>query len=148
MVTLILVLTKITPGFYRPKFDLFLYPPSTSILKGLVNEFLVACGLCHFSHVWLFATLWTVICQVSLSMGFFRQEYWSGLPCPPQGIFLTQGLNLHLLCLLHWQLGSLPLGPPGKPIWEARDSVSPNFWLKNDLALFILQGLDPLTTIY
>ena len=30
-----------------------------------------------------------------------------------QGIFLTQGLNLHFLCLLHWQLGSLPLAPPG-----------------------------------
>ena len=33
-----------------------------------------------------------------------------------QGIFLTQGSNLSLLCLLHWQVGSLPLVPPGKPI--------------------------------
>ena len=33
-----------------------------------------------------------------------------------QGIFLTQGSNLHLLHLLHWQLDSLPLEPPGKPI--------------------------------
>ena len=32
-----------------------------------------------------------------------------------QGIFLTQGLNLHLLCLLHWQVSSLPLAQPGKP---------------------------------
>ena len=32
-----------------------------------------------------------------------------------QGIFLTQGLNLSLLCLLHWQVGSLPLAPPRKP---------------------------------
>ena len=32
-----------------------------------------------------------------------------------QGIFLTQGSNLGLLCLLHWQAGSLPLAPPGKP---------------------------------
>ena len=32
-----------------------------------------------------------------------------------QGIFLTQGSNLHLLHLLHWQAGSLPLAPPGKP---------------------------------
>ena len=32
-----------------------------------------------------------------------------------QGIFLTQGVNLHLLCLLHWQADSLPLAPPGKP---------------------------------
>ena len=33
-----------------------------------------------------------------------------------QGIFLTQGLNPCLLCLLNWQAGSLPLVPPGKPI--------------------------------
>ena len=32
-----------------------------------------------------------------------------------QGIVLTQGLNSHLLHLLHWQVGSLPLQPPGKP---------------------------------
>ena len=32
-----------------------------------------------------------------------------------QGIFLTQGLNQRLLCLLHWQADSLPLAPPGKP---------------------------------
>ena len=32
-----------------------------------------------------------------------------------QGIFPTQGLNLSLSCLLHWQLGSLPAEPPGKP---------------------------------
>ena len=33
-----------------------------------------------------------------------------------QGIFPTQGLNPHLSCLLHWQVGSLPLAPPGKPL--------------------------------
>ena len=41
--------------------------------------------LSHFSHVQLLATLWTVANQASLSIGFFRQEYWSGLPCPPLG---------------------------------------------------------------
>ena len=41
--------------------------------------------LTRFSHVQLFATLWTVAHQVLLSMGFSRQEYWSGLPCPPPG---------------------------------------------------------------
>ena len=37
-----------------------------------------------------------------------------------QRIFPTQGSNLHLLCLLHWQVGSLPLAPPGKPpaLWQ------------------------------
>ena len=36
-------------------------------------------------------------------------EYWGRLPFPSLGIFPTQGLNLHLLCLLHWQADSLPL---------------------------------------
>ena len=35
-----------------------------------------------------------------------------------QEIFLTQGLNPHLLGLLHWQMDSLPLAPPGKPQWN------------------------------
>ena len=38
-----------------------------------------------------------------------------GLPCPPPEVFLTQRLNLHLLRFLHWQQGSLPRAPPGKP---------------------------------
>ena len=38
-----------------------------------------------FSHIWLFATLWTAAYQTSLSMGFSRQEYWSELPWPPPG---------------------------------------------------------------
>ena len=68
-------------------------------------------GLSRFSRVQLFATLWTVASQSSLSVGFSRQEYWSGLPCPPPGHLQTQGLNPHLLRLLHWQAGSLPLAP-------------------------------------
>ena len=54
-------------------------------------------------------------CQAPPSMGFSRQEYWSGLPCPP-GDLPNPGLNLLLLCLLPWQAGSLLLAPPGKPI--------------------------------
>ena len=41
--------------------------------------------LSHFSHVHLFATPWTVARQAPLSVGFSRQEYWSGLPCPLPG---------------------------------------------------------------
>ena len=41
---------------------------------------------------------------------------WVSIPppgdLPDPGIFLTQGLNPHFLCLLHWQVGSLPLAPP------------------------------------
>ena len=45
------------------------------------------------SHVQLFATPWTVTHQAPLSMGFSRQDYWSGLPFPSPGIFPTQGSN-------------------------------------------------------
>ena len=72
-----------------------------------------ACVLSHFSGVQLHVTPWTVDRQASLSMGFSRQEYWSGVRVL-QGIFLTQGSNPHLLCLLHWQADSLPLMPFGE----------------------------------
>ena len=45
-----------------------------------------ACVLSHFSHVQLLlVSLWTIVHQAPLSMGCSRQEYWSGLPCPPPG---------------------------------------------------------------
>ena len=47
--------------------------------------YLGTCMLSHFSHVQFFVTLWTVAHQISLSMGFSRQEYWSGLPFPSPG---------------------------------------------------------------
>ena len=52
------------------------------------------------SHVYSFATLWTVVHQAPRSMGFSRQEYWSGCHCLLQGIFPTQELNLWLLLWL------------------------------------------------
>ena len=47
--------------------------------------------------------------------GVLQARILEWLPCPPPGIFLTQGLNLCLLCLLLWQGGSFPLAPPGTP---------------------------------
>ena len=44
-----------------------------------------ACVLSPFSLIWLFVTPVTVSRQAPLSMGFSRQEYWSGLPCLPPG---------------------------------------------------------------
>ena len=46
----------------------------------------------RFSHG-VFATPWTAAHQASLSIEFSRQEYWSELPCPPPGVFPTQGWN-------------------------------------------------------
>ena len=48
--------------------------------------------------VQLFETLWTVVCQAPLSMGFSRQEYWSGLPFPSPGVGIPDpGIKLESL---------------------------------------------------
>ena len=47
----------------------------------------------HFRRVGLFATPWTVARQAPLSMGFSRQEYWSGLPCFPPGDLPYPGIE-------------------------------------------------------
>ena len=51
------------------------------------------CVLSRFSRVWLFATTWTAARQAPLSMAFSRQEYWSGLPCPPPGDLPQPGIE-------------------------------------------------------
>ena len=50
-------------------------------------------NVCVLSCVQLFATPWTVSCHVPLSMGFFRQEYWSGLLFPPSVDNLDPGIE-------------------------------------------------------
>ena len=55
--------------------------------------FAPACVLSYFSRVRRFATLWTVARQAPLSMGFSRQGYWSGLPCPPPGNLPDPGIR-------------------------------------------------------
>ena len=49
--------------------------------------------LSHFNHVSLCATLWTVALQAPLSVGFSRQEYRSGLPCPTPGDLPDPGIE-------------------------------------------------------
>ena len=67
-------------------------------------------------RVQLISTPWTIARQAPLSLGFSRQEHWSGLPCPPPANLPTQGLKLHLKSpAQHRQMGSFPLAPPGKP---------------------------------
>ena len=50
--------------------------------------------VCVLSRVQLFVTLWTVAHQTSLSVGFPRQEHWSGLPFPPPGDLPDSGIKL------------------------------------------------------
>ena len=69
------------------------------------------------NYVWLFATLWTVVCQAPLSMGFSKPDYWSELSFPSPGALPDPGIK-------HMSLMSLPLAgrfftsePSGKPIY-------------------------------
>ena len=69
----------------------------------------VCCALSLSSHVWLFATLWTVAHQTPLSMGFSRQKYWSGLPCPPPGALPHPGIKRIFFTFPTLGRGPLPL---------------------------------------
>ena len=68
-----------------------------------------------FSRVQCFETLWTVAHQAPLSMGFSRQEYWSGLPCPPPGDLLNRGIEPKASCIFCIAGGFFTAEPLGKP---------------------------------
>ena len=102
---------------------------------------------CHLlSRIWLSVTPWTVACQVPLSMKMFRQEYWSGLPCPSLGDLPIPGLNLglphhgwilyHLSphqgsrcteCIRSFSFLSLPIILPWAPCDGREEKVHPYF---------------------
>ena len=63
----------------------------------------------------LFATLWTVVCQAPLFMGFPRQEYWSGVPFPPPGDLPDPAIKPASPVSPAFQEDSLPTEPPRKP---------------------------------
>ena len=67
------------------------------------------------SLVWLFATLWTIAHQAPLSMGFFQQKYWSGLPFFPPEYLPDPGIEPTSPMSLALQVDSLPTKPSGKP---------------------------------
>ena len=88
----------------------------------------LACLLSRFSRVWLFGTPWTIAHQAPLSMVFFRQEYWNGLPFPTPGDLPDTGIE------------SLPFKSPalaGKffttsAAWEAHMPLKEiNLWVWN-----------------
>ena len=84
----------------------------------------------------LFATPWTTTYQAPLSMGFLRQEYWSGLPFPSIGDLPDPRITPKSLAL---QADSLPAEPPGKP----------NQFLWNSLILYrIFQLILELSTLF
>ena len=64
------------------------------------------------SHVQLFATPWAVACQAPLSVGFSRQEYWSGFPFPSPGDLPNPGIKPRSNA---FQADALSSEAPGKP---------------------------------
>ena len=86
-------LTGMSPSRVDPQKQCSLYacpipiqPPHILWLLAFTSS---VCMLSCFSRVQLFATLWTVAHQAPLSLGFSRQEYWSGLPFPSPTLFIT-----------------------------------------------------------
>ena len=69
------------------------------------------CVLSHFSHVQLFAAIWTVVYQGPLCIEFSRQEYWSQLPFLSPGDLPDPGIELASSAL---QADSLPSNLPGE----------------------------------
>ena len=78
--------------------------------------------LSHFTRVQPFVTLWTVARQAPLSMGFSRQEYQSGLPCPPPGDLPHPWIQPTSPISSAWQVDSLPLSHWGSPLNLLGDS--------------------------
>ena len=72
------------------------------------------------NRVQLFATPWTVAYQASLSMGFSRQEYWSGLPFPSQGDLPNPGIKPRSPTL---EADTLTSEPPGKLLSTVREGT-------------------------
>ena len=92
----------------------------TNNRKGEQTHSLAVCCLLRvFSHIQLFATLWTLAHEALLSMGFSRQEYsgyskWVAMHSSRKSSSLRDWTFVSYVTL-HWQAGSLPLVPPGKP---------------------------------
>ena len=89
---------------------------------GQAHSFCIECVLSHFSHIQLFASVQTVASQAPLSMGFPRQEYWSGLPCPPPEDVPDPGIEPTSPTSSASEADSLPLSHQGNPSCCTRPS--------------------------
>ena len=96
------------------------------------------------SHVWLFATPWTVTPQTSLSMGFPRQEYWSGLPFPSPGDLPDTGMEpgfpalQEILC--HMSLHCLDVEEPKIHITQWKKPIQKGYLWYNSNTLLSGKG--------
>ena len=96
-----------------------------------------------WSHVWLFVTPWTIAHQALLSVGSSRQDYWSGLPCPPPGALPDPGIEPTSPALAGRFFTTVP---PGKPrSWvvfsvcaqKAEPRYSVQYWLLTALLSWV-----------
>ena len=90
------------------------------------SHFSVHCVLSHFSHVRLFLTLWTLAIRLLWPWDWFsRQEYWSGLPCPPPGDLPDPGIKPVSLMSPELAGGFFTIratGEEGKPLFSGDTS--------------------------
>ena len=92
--------------------------PSTFVDTCGIFSVCVCAFVCMLSHVRLFLTPWTVACQAPQSIGFSRQEYWSGLPFPSPGIV---SCGMQIISCGMWNLVPWPgieSGPPALGAWS------------------------------
>ena len=90
--------------------------------------------LSRFSHVRLFETLWIVAHQPPLSIKFSRQEYWSGLPCPPPEGLPHLGIEPTSLLSPALAGGFFTSAQPGKPLNWVETSNKVEYSLLGQLA--------------
>ena len=103
------------PGTAQNVISFLLIPKVFSITTDLYFFYfrICVCMLSHFSRIQLCVTPCTIAHQALLSMGFSSKSTRVSCHFLLQGIFPTEGWNPSILCPLHWQVGSLPLAPPG-----------------------------------
>ena len=111
----------------RPFLFLILYRNMYIYIHTYMHAYIqtYACLLSCSSHIQLFVTLGTIAYQAPLSIRFSRQEYWSGLPCPPPGDLPNPGIK-------HMSLMSPAL--PGRffttsATWEARTHTHTHMYI-------------------
>ena len=105
----------------------------TWIFFFAVWRYIVAVVVQSPSPVQLFATPWTVAYQASLSMGFSRQEYWSGLPFPSPGDLPNPGIKPGSPALGADALTSEPPGKPMSNLFSKYLYRAYLYWKKNSL---------------
>ena len=93
--------------FHKKYYQQIRYRTQLNIIKAIHDK------VKSLSRVRLFATPWSAASQAPLSLGFSRQEYWSGLPLPSPGDLPTSEIEPGSLTL---QADALLSKPPGKPM--------------------------------